>query len=590
VRIAVAKLDSRLLESEELLAAKFSAAQRVADLRELANLVAEGRTRWTEVDLEIRSLCASRGKAPAQEASRPVPGLTRLLDYCAWSLDRSRLLAARMADAIQLAERDRQTTGKLVDDLLEASKKLIMLPFGTISTSFPKLVRDLCRSQGKEASFSIQGVGIEIDKRTLEEIKDALVHLLRNAVDHGIEDPAARARAGKARRGTIRLEVTQGEGNKVQVAVADDGAGIDSGQVKAAAIRRKLVSAEEAARFDEAEALELIFLSEMSTSAVITKVSGRGLGLAIVRERARKLDGEVTVESLQGQGTTFRIVLLAVRSTVRGILFTAAGGTWMVPTPQVDRVLRVHPGDLLVIQGQATLAVAGFRVPLVHLADALGLPAAKRNVMPSTGQQVLVLGTGDRRFAFIVDSILNEQEMLVKALPKPLVRVPNVAAATVLGTGQIVPVLNVSDLLKSAGRSKPPDPNGVAEESPAPGAPRSILVVEDSITSRMLLKGILEAAGYRIKTAADGIEAFTLLRTEPFDLVVSDVEMPRMDGFGLTAKIRSDPGLAQLPVVLVTALETREDRERGVDAGADAYLVKSSFDQSALLETVRRLV
>jgi two-component system chemotaxis sensor kinase CheA len=207
---------------------------------------------------------------------------------------------------------------------------------------------------------------------------------------------------------------------------------------------------------------------------------------------------------------------------------------------------------------------------------------------PAAGVPVIIVGNGEQRVAFAVDAVLDEQEVLVKPLRKPLVRVRNVAAATVLGSGQVAPILNVADLLKSATRS------GAARPRSAPGAKpaeaSTVLVAEDSITSRMMIKNILEAAGYAVKTAVDGMEAYTLLRAEKFDLVVSDVEMPRLNGFDLTARIRADRALAALPVVLVTALETREDRERGIDAGANAYLAKSDFDQSALLEAVRRLV
>jgi len=218
------------------------------------------------------------------------------------------------------------------------------------------------------------------------------------------------------------------------------------------------------------------------------------------------------------------------------------------------------------------------------------LPPVERKDTPSARAPVVVLGIGDHRVASAVDAVLDEQEVLVKPLPKPLSRVRNVAAATVLGSGQVAPILNVADLLKSARSAGVATARVAVAQKPAEAKTRSILVAEDSITSRMLLKSILESAGYHVKTAVDGMEAFTLLRTEHFDLVVSDIEMPRLNGFDLTAKLRADKKLAELPVVLVTALETREDRERGIDVGANAYIVKSSFDQSNLLDAVRRLV
>jgi two-component system chemotaxis sensor kinase CheA len=275
-------------------------------------------------------------------------------------------------------------------------------------------------------------------------------------------------------------------------------------------------------------------------------------------------------------------------ATFRGILLEAAGRLFVTPTAQVERVVRFKPEDVQTVEGRETLVLNGRATALVRLAAVLELPPAA-NEAPAAIPAML-LGAGDQRVAFAVDAILGEQEVLVKRLGKPLSRVRNIASATVLGSGQVVPILNVPDLLKSAKRSGGvPVPRPTAKRS-ADAQAKSILVVEDSITSRMLVRGILESAGYRVKTAIDGVEGFTMLRSESFDLVVSDVEMPRLNGFDLTVRIRADRKLAELPVVLVTALETREDRERGIDVGANAYLVKSNFDQSNLLEAVRRLV
>jgi two-component system chemotaxis sensor kinase CheA len=227
-------------------------------------------------------------------------------------------------------------------------------------------------------------------------------------------------------------------------------------------------------------------------------------------------------------------------------------------------------------------------VALVDLAEVLQLPSIPQKPGAPEATPILVLGAGEQRVAFVVDAVLDEREVLVKRLAKPLSRVRNIAGATVLGSGEVAPILNVADLLKSA-RTAGSGMRTAPAATPSAAPAKRILVVEDSITSRMLLKGILESAGYDVKTAVDGIDGFTALRAERFDLVVSDVEMPRMDGFDLTARIRADRALAELPVVLVTALESREDRERGIDVGANAYLVKSNLDQSNLLEALRRL-
>jgi two-component system chemotaxis sensor kinase CheA len=475
-----------------------------------------------------------------------------------------------------------------VDDLLEDSKKMLILPAATLTGMFPKVVRDLCRDQGKEADFEIHGEEVEIDKRILEEMKDPFIHLLRNRVDHGIEKPEQRMRLGKPRRAKITLTVAPVNGSKVELLVSDDGSGIDTDKVKETAVERGLITLRQAMEMSEPEAQALVFHSDISTSPIVTELSGRGLGLAIVREKTEKLGGRVSIESRRHVGTTIRISLPVAVATFRGVLVEVAKRQFVAPAAQVERVLRFTPADVQTVEGRETLSLNGRATSLVRLARILELPVEDRDANGAT-TLAIIIGTNDQRVAFAVDAVLNEQEVLVKQLGKPLSRVRNIAAATVLGSGQVACILNAADLLKSARKFDGPAVPSPAHGKPAQADAPAILVVEDSITSRMLLKGILESAGYRVKTAVDGLEAFATLRTQDFDLVVSDVEMPRLNGFDLTARIRADKKLAELPVVLVTALESREDRERGVDVGANAYLVKSSFDQSNLLEAVRRL-
>jgi two-component system chemotaxis sensor kinase CheA len=581
VRIAVSSLDERLLEAEEMLAAKGAGDQRVIELGALAGRFAQWRKEWARIQPRARSL-----RQPHRSGfAGAVPDLG-LADFLDWNHDYLRLLEEKVTALRRTAEQDRLLVGKLVDDLLENSKKLLMLPLATLSTLLSKLVRDLTRDQGKEAEFTIRGEEITIDKRILEELKDPLIHLLRNCVDHGIETPEQRRRVGKPARATITVAVSPVNGNQVEISVSDDGAGIDVEEVRAAAARRGLTVPDTADEPGESAALALVFETEVSTSPMITQLSGRGLGLAIVREKAERLGGRVGIESRRGAGTTIRMTVPLTLATFRGVLIECAQRLFIVPTVQVERVVRFRTQEVQTVEGRRTLALNGRAVALVDLAEVLQLPSVLRKTDRPEATPALILGAGEQRVAFAVDTVRDEREVLVKRLGKPLSRVRNIAGATVLGSGELAPILNVPDLLKSAriagGALRAP-----AEPSAAPE--KRILVVEDSITSRMLLKGILESAGYDVKTAVDGIDAFTALRAEPFDAVVSDVEMPRMDGFDLTARIRADRALAQLPVVLVTALESREDRERGIDVGANAYLVKSSLDQSDLLEALRRL-
>jgi two-component system, chemotaxis family, sensor kinase CheA len=571
VRITVSSLDARLLEAEEMLAAKLSVGQRAADLGVLAGELERWRKKWAGV------------KPLARTAS--IPG--ELAEFIDSNGDLLRSLEGKLTAMRRTAEQDYFTVGKLVDDLLENSKKLLMLPLATLGGLLPKLVRDLSRDRSKDAELTIRGEDVKIDKRILEELKDPLIHLLRNCIDHGVETPEQRRATGKPPRATITLIVSQVNGNQVELAVSDDGAGVDIEKVKTAAVNRGHISSHDAEQLTVSGALALVFEADVSTSPMITDLSGRGLGLAIVREKTEKLGGRVTIESRRDAGTTIRMTLPLTLATFRGVLVKSAQRLFVVPTVQVERVIRFSPQEVQTVGGHNTVAMNGRPVALADLAEVLQLPAARRDT-DTMATTALILGTGEQRMAFAVDAVLDEREVLVKPLRRPLSRVRNIAGATVLGSGEVVPILNISDLLKSARHTTV----AVSPNSPLPKPttpPRRVLVAEDSITSRMLLKGILESAGYEVKTAVDGMEAFTALRAEHFDALVSDVEMPRMNGFDLTQRIRGHRALAELPVLLVTALESREDRERGIDVGASAYLVKSDLDQSNLLEALRRL-
>ncbi len=421
VRVAVAKLEARLLEAEEMLITKLTAAQRAAELRELAGRFDAWQKAWAAVAPDARRLRQSGEHQSAREEEPAPAGLTRLLDFLDWSVDYFKSVENRTATLGKTAEQDRYAVGKLVDDLLEDSKQLLLLPFATISASFPRMVRDLCRDEGKEADLTIRGEDVQLDKRILEDMKDPLTHLLRNSIDHGVEPPKERTRLGKPARATITLAVSQVSGSKVQLLVSDDGAGIDINKVKESAVGRGLISAEAAAKIGECEAQSLIFRSDVSTSAAITQLSGRGLGLAIVREKAKELGGEVSVESRLGLGATFRIIVPATRATFRGILVESAGRLLVVPTAQVERVGRARPDDIRTVEGRETISLDGRAVALVSLADTLELAPAEQEYTPPGGTPVIVVGSGDQRIAFVVDAVLEEQEVLVKPLRKPLV-------------------------------------------------------------------------------------------------------------------------------------------------------------------------
>ncbi|MHB8743446.1 MAG: hybrid sensor histidine kinase/response regulator [Sulfuricaulis sp.] len=593
VRVATAKLDTLLLQTEELLSVKYTVGQRADELRALGGALNGLKKEWDTAYRDARGMQRALEKTGGRNgttggAKKQRPEMKKLIE----ALERGDLLAKSFDNQMSLlasaAEQDHRMLDGMVDNLLGDMKKILMLPFASLLELFPKLVRDLSRDKGKEAELLIQGAEIEIDKRILEEMKDPLIHLVRNAIDHGLEEPAERRRKDKASGGRISIAIEAKSGGKIDILVSDDGAGIDAVKVRSAAVKQGMITREDADKLNAQETLALIFRSGVSTSPMITDLSGRGLGLAIVREKVEKLGGTLSVESRPDVGTSFRIVLPLTLATFRGLLVQVDERIFVLPVVNAERVVRVKEDDIKTVENRETIQLEGRTYALVRLADVLELPRRSTRAEAVSSTAAVVLSLGAERIAFQVDAVRGEQEILVKRLGAPLMRVRNIAGATVLGTGRVAPILNVPDLMKSAVKASAA-PAAVALEEAAVQR-KSILVAEDSITARTLVKNILEAAGYDVKTAVDGAEAFAFLKTGKFDLVVSDVEMPRMDGFDLTAKIRADKGLSELPVVLVTALESREHRERGIDVGANAYIVKSSFDQSNLLETIRRLI
>jgi two-component system, chemotaxis family, sensor kinase CheA len=576
VRIATDRLDAIFLQAEEMLSAKLLAQQHKQELQAMRTMAASWSKEWAN----LRTRHSDFYNMAAQQ-----PQWLELLD-------RNTAFIKRLMDQLNAmaksTDQDQRMLGHRVDNLLEDMKKALMLPFSALTESFPRMVREFAREAGKEIKLDIRGGEIEADRRILGEIKDPLMHLIRNCIDHGIEKPEHRTDQHKPSYGTITFTFKLRDGNRVEIEIADDGAGIDIDKVKTSVERLGILSTEQLNKLDQQQALELIYQSGVSTSSIITEISGRGLGLAIVQEKIDKLGGRITLDTQPGSGSTFCILLPLMFASYRGIVVRVGEQLFVLPAASAEQTLRVNVTDILTVENRETIHLNGTTLSLLRLGDALSLPC--RDAVTSNRLQVVVLAAGRKHIAIVVDEVLYEQEVLVKSLGKQLARVRNVTGATILGSGKAVPVLNVSDLMKSALSVTSATPGALTSKEAQSNLRKSVLVVEDSITTRSLLKGILESAGYLVVTAIDGIDGLTQLRSGEFDIVVSDIEMPRMNGFELTAKIRSDKKFTELPVVLVTALASREDREHGIDVGANAYIVKNSFEQSNLLEVMQRLI
>ncbi len=573
VRISSQKLSAILLDAEQLVGAKIAAGLRAAELR---GLVADLGT-WNQGRVHQ----GARLRLGQSNAAAAADLLESELLY-------TRALESSLRKLAAFAHQDALTLAVINDRLLEDTRKVLLLPCSYLLGALPTVLRDMARQQGKGADLTVHGEDIEIDRRVLDELKDPLIHLLRNCVDHGIEPPEQRRDKGKPERATVVITVNPVEGNRIELSIADDGAGIDSGKVTAVAIRLGMLTAEEAARLSETERINLVFHSGLSTSPIITDLSGRGLGLAIVREKVEKLGGTLALTSSPGLGSTFRLIVPLSLTTFRGVIVEAAGQRFVFPTASVQRILRIKPDDIGTVANRPTIVNGEQPVSLVRLRDVLELTGPDGHAQGES-RPVVVVRSVDRQVAFLVDEVQGEQEVMVKGLGPQLLRVRNIAGACISGNGTVIPILHAADLLESASAAGTPGllATGAAGQPERRG---HLLIAEDSITARTLVKSILEGAGYEVVATVDGLDAFTRLKTEAFDLVVSDVDMPRMNGFELTAKIRADKGLRELPVILVTALGTQSDREYGIEVGANAYIVKSEFDQSNLLEIIRRLL
>ncbi|MCF7790399.1 MAG: response regulator [Victivallales bacterium] len=600
VRITSAKLDSLLLKSENLIRIK----QMFKDNSESINRIIsqfefiKHSYNKTQPDLIfLKQFLKTEGMNQRAEERTSIKYLT---DFLGQLQIKIKDIENSIRNLGNIEKDNFRNAEKMIDSFLYNIKEVAMLPFSNILSYFPRMVKNISKELKKDVNFKITGEDNQIDRRILQEMKDPLIHLIRNCIDHGIEMPEERKIAGKTEKGNIKLQVFQSESNKIEIEIEDDGKGIDEYAVKNKLINEGAIKDDSAAKMTKDELIDRLFFSGFSTKNIITDISGQGLGLTIVKERLEKLGGKISVTSESEKGTTVKLSLPVALSTFKGVLLEINKRLFAVPSINVEKVIRIKEPSIKRIENRETLVYNDKTYPLVDLAFAFNLSADENNEKKEVDENILtavILEKNNKFMAIKVDNILEEQEILVKDLGCQLRKIENISGATILTSGEIVPILNIQDLfftaknLNTSGITTGKDFNTKEEkrEEKEGRKTNNLLVVEDSITSRILLKNILESAGYNVETAVDGVAAVTVLKTKDIDLVVSDIQMPRMDGFALTRKIKADSKLADIPVILVTSLSSDEDKERGVDAGANAYIVKSQFDQSNLLKTIETL-
>ncbi|MEO6603737.1 MAG: response regulator [Polyangiaceae bacterium] len=577
VRIGHARLDTLLRRSSELTITRRRFEARREELSATQETLSRLRAEWQASGLTLRRL-KQQGSRPreAHVAAEFPKRLERLFDRTEEELLRFSRDIERISAALR---EDTKALDRAAGPLEAQIHQLRLLPFAQACEGLTRVVRDLSLAQQKQIDLKIVGAEMEVDRAIVEGLREPLLHLLRNAIDHGIEPAEIRLRAQKPARATLTIAAIAA-GDSVEVSVSDDGRGLDREAIRLQLRERGFRDESAGSDLDRA-----IFLPGFSTARKVTDVSGRGVGLDIVKTAVERMNGSVAVSG-DSSGTRFMLTLPLTLSTVR-VLFVRVGSEVLaLPSAAVEVLLRVAPRDLKYVAEKAVISHRGAPIPAATLAPMLGLPASER--MQDEPLFAVVLRAEGRRAALIVDEFLTEQDVLLKSLGPRVQELLYVSSGTLLSSGEVALVLKPQSLLMAA--LDVSTFSSLAAERTQASARHRLLLADDSLTTRALERSILEAAGYDVIVAVDGQSAWQLLQERGADLLLSDVEMPRMDGLALTQAVRNSTRFRDLPVILLTSRDSPDDRARGLQAGANAYLVKSAFDQTKLLQAIEQLL
>ena len=493
-------------------------------------------------------------------------------------------LTRHVEDFESFARRNEDLSNRLHHEVIVSR----MRPLADGIRGFPRLVRDVARTLGKQVRFEVKGDQTGVDRDILDKLEAPLSHLIRNSLDHGIEMPADREAAGKSAAGTIRLEARHRAG-MLQITLTDDGRGIDTEHLRAKAVTRGLVARQVADQLTELELLEFLFLPGFSTKDQVTEISGRGVGLDVVQSMVKSVGGSVRVATQPGRQTVFTLQLPITMSVIRALLVQIGGEPYAFPLTRIDQILFCKAGDIRTVEGRQYFDRDGVSIGLVMAAQILEAAAAP----PADPMPVVVISDRGQQFGMIVDTFLGERDLEVRPLDLRLGKVPDVNSASLLENGDPVLIVDVEDLVRSIDnvlmgrRLSRVEFERMAEQA---RQRKRILVVDDSITVRELERQLLHARGFVVDVAVDGMDGWNAIRGTHYDLVVTDVDMPRMDGIGLVTLIKADPTRREIPVVIVSYKDREEDRLRGLDAGANRYLTKSSFHDETFVDTIIDLI
>lgn len=574
VRVRVDRLDNLINLTGELVVGQQMEVDHVQFLQNLSDMLQQQERETLALDTTIRNMRVS-------------PEQRRVLEqHMNMLLNTGDQVRRLLRGQMEQFRRHVDHQGVLTNDLEQEVMAARLMPVSTVFSTLPRAVRELTSATGKEVELVIRGETTELDRKLLEALNDPLLHIIRNAIDHGIEPPDEREEKGKTRQGWVVVSA-EATGGDVHVSVKDDGRGMDPKRLRTTAVQKGLISKENAVLLSEQEALELIFLPGFSSAQMITDISGRGVGMDIVRTNINELGGQVMVESEVGNGSTITLILPLTIVTTRILLLAVGSHTFALPASGCHGIIWVNREDIRTIEGRETIGHEGQTIPLLRMADLLQVES-RASFRNGSREPAVLIGSAQRLLSLVVDQLVDEREAVVKPLGSLFENQRRYSGAVQLGDGNLVLLLNPVSLVQSARgiaqtRSTATSVTGVAKRP-------HLLVVEDSFTTRELIRSILQSAGYDVTVAVDGHDALDKLRIQPYDLVVTDVEMPRVDGFELTLRIREELGDQETPVVIITSLASDEYRQRGLEAGAQGYIVKSQFNQDNLLEVIQQLL
>jgi two-component system, chemotaxis family, sensor kinase CheA len=580
IRVETSKLDTLMTYASELMVSKTNIVRQLANIDEIIDM-------WDELNKHTYKNILLFREIERGHISK---SLDKLINFHKTQRKYLERIEKLLRDERSRSYEDNERLDYIVNEFGEKISNIRLLPLSTLFNLFPRTVRDISRDKLKEVQLLIKGGETTADKRIIEEMKDPLTHIIRNAIDHGVEIPHEREKLGKTRLATITMRAFRTAANIV-IEVKDDGKGLDIESIKRTALKKKVTSEEAINRMSSTEIQSLIFESGFSTTEIVTDVSGRGIGLDVVRTNIERLKGVVSVKSSSGAGTTFSIQLPTTLVTTRVLIVSEYDRIFALPMEYVQTNRFVSQKDILSIERQKSIIHDDKLVSISYLSEILELNGTRNRDLKSKELPCIILSTGHDQFGIVVDELLDERVVVLKPHGAILKRVRNVLGTTILGTGEVCVVLNPSDLEKTMKKYtlQFSAQRGITDNEEQ-GKRKSILLVEDSISTRTQEKRILESASYEVVVAVDGVDAWNKLNSRTFHAIVSDIQMPNMDGWALTEKIRKDKKYKELPVILVTALSSDEDRKKGIELGANAYINKPTFDQTTFLDILKRLI